>query len=190
MLTRKISNLAAAGIAITATALLSALSATGASATTTADTKSTLAHVAGYDVPAVTSTATFKIRQDDGLCLDVSGEKHDSPTVQFVCNAPDPDQTWHWGSANAAGFRQLKDAAEQCLGVAGKSKASEAQIVAWTCNGSPDQYWGPLASDLGGLQNYNSNMFLTVNNDSIKNGAGIVQTRWQGLTSQIWFYFS
>jgi hypothetical protein len=189
MLIRKTGNLAVAGITTIAAVLLTALGATSASATATADANSGPAHMAGYDVPAATSTATFKIRQYDGLCLDISGEKADSPAVQFVCNAPDPDRTWHWGNANAAGFRQLKDAGEQCLGVAGGSTKYEAQVVAWSCNGHPDQYWYPIASDLGGLQNYHSNLFLTVDHGSTKNGAGIVQWGWRGYTNQLWFYF-
>ena len=193
MLKRRILNLAVAGITImSATMLTAGVAATGAFATAMAATSPGQADMAGHAVPAITSAATtFRIYQHDGLCLDISGEKYDSPALQFVCNR-DKDQTWHWGSGNGEGFAQLINTGGQCLGVAGESPSYEARVVAWTCNGHPDQYWYPLLVryDRGlydAFVNYHSGLVLTVDHGSTTNGAGIVQWGWRDYTNQLWY---
>jgi hypothetical protein len=114
--------------------------------------------MAGHAIPAISSasTATFKIYQHDGLCLDISGEKN--------------------------------DAGGDCLGVAGESTSYEAQVVAWTCNGHPDQYWYPAQDgDYLAFLDYNSGLVLTVDHGSTTNGAGIVQWGWRGYDNQLWY---
>jgi hypothetical protein len=103
-----------------------------------------------------------------------------------------PDQTWHWGAANSAGFTQLVNGNGDCLGVDQESRNYGANLYALSCNGSnASQYWTPLTSPDSSsgyyyLENYNSGYVIGVGGGLTTNGASLVQ--WPKLThpDQYW----
>jgi hypothetical protein len=185
MLNLKIRKLAVTVVMIASSATaLAGLAAAGTSATAIAAT-TTATTVSG----AQSASPTFHLINSNGnyhLCLGISGGNDDSPAVQWSCNN-NPDQIWHWGAANSAGYRELVNNDNQCLGVAGESKEWGARVYGWTCNGHPDQYWQPVPNNgYDGLNDYHSQLVLGVAGNSTAVGAAIVQWPFNDLGNQWW----
>jgi hypothetical protein len=102
-----------------------------------------------------------------------------------------PDQTWHWGLANSAGYTQLVNGNGACLGVDGGATNYGANIKAWPCDGSASQYWQTRNSPLSAsgyyyLLNYNSHYVIGVGGGSTANGASLVQWPAVNHPDQYW----
>jgi hypothetical protein len=89
------------------------------------------------------------------------------------------------GGTNSAGYYQIVNDHNQCLGVAGGSTAQGARVVGWNCLGTshPDQYWmvnfGYSCSTANSplyypIFNYKSNRVLGVSGNSTAVGAAVV----------------
>ena len=52
-----------------------------------------------------------------------------------------PDQSWHWSTAQSGVYKMLINGNGQCLAVNGGSTANGARILGYRCTGSTDQYW-------------------------------------------------
>ena len=164
MLKRRIRNLAVAAITIALAAGLSTLAATAAYA-----------------------SDSFPVHNHDGLCLGITGGEDDAPAVQWTCNGS-ANQTWHWGSSNAAGYTQLINGDGECLGVAGESTSEGARIYGWTCNGHPDQYWAVSPYDGYDIfHDYHSGLVLGVAGGSTAVGAAVVQWASTLALNQLWY---
>ncbi len=78
-------------------------------------------------------------------CLGTQDHRDDAQAILQYCDTGPGDTLWHVGSENPthAGYYQIINANNQCLGVYGGSTAQGADIVSWTCLGPthPDQYW-------------------------------------------------
>jgi hypothetical protein len=102
-----------------------------------------------------------------------------------------PDQTWHWGLTNPAGYTQLVNGNGACLGVDSGSLNEGANIKAWSCDGTASQYWRILNSPASAsgyyyLQNYNSHYVIGVGGASTANGASLVQWPQVSHPDQYW----
>jgi hypothetical protein len=158
VLKRTVRNLAVTGITIVSATMLTALSAIGASATTTA--------------AAVPNG--FEIVNHDGLCLTAGV---DAPAVQANCTFA-PNQTWR--QVSVSGGVELRNGRNQCLAIAGSSKSRGARVYGWRCKGTPDQHWTWDVFVNYGLyiENLHSHLFLGVAGGSTRPGAAVVQ--WSG----------
>jgi hypothetical protein len=193
MLKSKILKLTAAAATVTSVLGLTALAAGGASAATPAH--AALATTVSGPVPTTppgiprgtNASTTFNIYNFDGMCLGISGGNDDAPAVQWTCNGT-PNQTWHWGSFNSAGFGQLVNGDGQCLGVQGISKGKGVWIYGWTCNGHPDQYWYvSLIDGYDVFTDYNSRLVLGIAGGSTEIGAHVVQWPFTRAVNQYWY---
>lgn len=128
------------------------------------------------------SAATgFSLSSIAGLQRDVQmciGES--SPyAVLKTCNYTAKDQIWNRTyEYGTTGYYQLENGNGHCLSVYGGGDSLNERIGAGTCNGShPDQYWA--LDDLGGgsynIVNWHSGYLVTIYNNSLANGAALVQ---------------
>jgi Ricin-type beta-trefoil lectin domain-like len=206
MLKRKPYNLAVTGITIMAAILLTAPAAIGATvAPSSAATTATHAShpVASHPVATATrnaprigadTTLGFVLNYNSGRCLGITGGEHEAPAVQFTCLSGHPDQQWHTGAANSAGYYQIVNGDGQCLGVQGGSTAQGARVYGWNCLGPshPDQYWlydGNITCGTyySPIINYKSGRVLGVAGNSTANGAAVVIWSYQGVcNNQFW----
>lgn len=85
--------------------------------------------------------ADYMVQNGLGGCLEV-GTFHANPgSTVWVnsCNANVQGQHWSvWGSYTKI---ELKSANQFCLSVANGSTANGANVIEWTCQGTPDQEW-------------------------------------------------
>jgi hypothetical protein len=134
------------------------------------------------------------VNYNSRLCLGITGGQHNAAAVQWNCLTGHPDQQWHTGAANSAGYYQIVNGDGQCLGVAGGSTAQGAQVVGWNCLGPshPDQYWlydGNItcATFYSPIFNYKSGRVVGVAGNSTAVGAAVVQFHYQGVcNNQFW----
>jgi hypothetical protein len=132
-----------------------------------------------------TSLGSF-LNYFSGLCLGISGGLDHAPAVQFTC-LNHPDQKWSVGQTDESGYYQIINGDGQCLGVQSGSAATDARVVAWTCEGPshPDQYWYiDTGLQCGGepyypIFNQNSGDVVGVSGNSLSSGAAVVQWPWQ-----------
>lgn len=120
----------------------------------------------------------------DGKCIGIAN----GLAGDWWCTN-NPDQTWHWGAANAAGWQHLVNGDNQCLAVNGVSTADGARILGYLCVDSLDQYWMPAPFPASGqlyIVNHNSRKIVGVDGGSTDNGAALVQWPPQAPPAQLW----
>jgi hypothetical protein len=113
------------------------------------------------------------------MCLGINSSRY---AGLYNCTYKN-DQAWTWGHAyGVSSYRQLINAKDQCLGVAGASTNPGARVVGWTCLPTHrDQYWIEAGECLVGFdffylfQNDQSQLVLGVAAGSTSNGAEVVQ---------------
>ena len=158
-------------VAVSAIAL-AGLTATSASAATTA--------------PAGTAAAGWFhiVNFNSALCLGISGGDDDAPAVQWPCENVD-NQEWSWGAEDGffPAYRRLENNNNQCLGVAGGSREAGARVYGWTCNGDSNQYWYANGNV---IYNFSSGLVLGVAGNSTEPGAAVVQWPANGALNQVW----
>lgn len=194
MLKRKIRNLAIAGATIVSAMVLATGAATGASAAAIPAASAGRVSLSAHTVRAAHATpdvSGFLIFNYDNLCLGISGARDRAPAVQWKCEPKAANQLWHLGSFNRAGWVQIVNGDDQCLGVAGESQQLGAQIYGWTCNGHPDQYWLPVLTDTYWgdyvvFVNYHSGLDLSIDGCNAVGGAAVNQWGWVDRTCQLW----
>lgn len=128
------------------------------------------------------------------LCLGIKGGNV-GPAVQWSC-INHPDQLWRTGGQIRAGYYQIINNANRCLGVQSGSIREGEAVVGWKClgTGHPDQYWQIEEGSCNGvngyfmLKNYKTHYVVGVAANSKRVGAAVVQWRDQGLcNNQVWF---
>ena len=115
------------------------------------------------------------LQHDVEMCIGVS-----SPyAVLKTCSYSATDIIWQYGpELGTTGFYQYENNNGQCLSVYGGGDSLNERIGAGTCNTShPDQFW--TLNDLGGgsynIVNYHSSYPIQIYNNSLANGAALVQ---------------
>lgn len=68
--------------------------------------------------------------RQDGLCIGA----HGASLVLKACDAS-PDTRWTFASG------EIRNAAEQCIDIAGGERANGTPLVAWSCHGALQQQW-------------------------------------------------
>lgn len=129
----------------------------------------------------------------DGLCLGIRDGRDDAPAIQWPCETS-ANQLWKFGTC-INGACQLVNEDNQCLGVSGESTMEGAQVVGWTCNGHPDQYWEEATvGDYSAFVNEHStmadgkSMVLGVLGGTTNQGQPIVQWPYvAGAPNQLWY---
>lgn len=190
MLKHAIRRFTVAAAALVSAAALSALapSASTAMASTRPAHTSPGRHVA---VPA-SGDYSFLINHD-GKCLGIRDGRDDAPAIQWPCETS-KNQLWKFGTCITGFGCQLVNEDNQCLGVSGESTMKGIQVVGWTCNGHPDQYWEAGAvGDYSVIINEHStmadqqSMVLGVLGGTTNQGQPIVQWPYvAGAPNQLW----
>jgi len=172
------------------------LAAAPAGAAATARHASTPIPTFARNAPRIAPDTTlgFLVNYNSGLCLGISGGHDNAPAVQWNCLTGHPDQQWHTGGTNSAGYYQIVNGDGECLGVSGGSTAAGARVVGWSClgTGHPDQYWlyqGLItcATYYSPIFNYKSGLVLGVSGNSGAVGAAVVIWPYQGVcNNQFW----
>jgi hypothetical protein len=78
-----------------------------------------------------------------------SGGVHNGVVTQYPCNGSS-NQTWHYGAEHGSGqgaYIQIINGDGQCIGVAGGSTSSGANIQMGNCSGNDIYYWEVCACD-------------------------------------------
>ncbi|MHC3469500.1 RICIN domain-containing protein [Streptomyces sp. 7R007] len=121
---------------------------------------------------------------NSGRCIGISG----GYAGDWTCTG-NPDQLWHVGSANSAGWHQVINGNGECLAVSGGSTSQGALVRTWACNGGADQYWASsqYSGDLYYLVNYKSGLIVGVQGGSTANGARLVLWEAQAHADQLWY---
>jgi Ricin-type beta-trefoil lectin domain-like len=141
------------------------------------------------------SSAGFRIHNSNarGKCIGIPPSTW---AGDYYCTT-NPDQTWHWGAANSAGFRQLINGQGKCLGVNGGSTVEGALLRAWRCNGHADQFWSTETvpnHHVDWILNYQSSyvnpdiFVIAVLNGSTANGAAVIQWPANEHADQMWSF--
>lgn len=146
--------------------------------------------------PANAVTYYTIVNQHSLMCLSSAGAK-DAAAKEYSCNSS-TNQRWYWGSqAGTSGYLQFKnEATGQCLGVAGESTANGAEVVVWSCNGHPDQYWNAETGEFLGLPDalaffdYHSAKVLQIKCSCATSGSTADQEQFDvaGSPNQAWTY--
>jgi hypothetical protein len=151
----------------------------------------------GFAALAAASTVSVNTAQAATFPPNAIGNWHSGRCLGISTNGlagiwnctTNPDQTWHWGGSldpEVTWFRQLINGNNQCLGVQGGSTAVGARVVAWACDGKPNQYWGPdSVTGEAVLKNLNDG-YLGVGGVRVSNGAPVVQWSFTGNPDQYW----
>ncbi|MBY8345134.1 RICIN domain-containing protein [Streptomyces spinosirectus] len=133
----------------------------------------------------ILSTSAINVHNyNSGRCMGISG----GYAVDWTCTS-NPDQMWHLGSDNSAGWHQVINGKSECLAVSGGSTSQGARVRTWTCNGGADQYWvsAHYSGNLYYLENYKSGLIGGVQGGSTSNGASLVLWTPQGHADQLWY---
>lgn len=145
-------------------------------------------------VMTASSSGGFRIHNSNarGKCIGIAPSTW---AGDYYCTT-NPDQTWHWGAANKAGFRELINGQGKCLGVNGGSTTPGALLRAWPCNGHGDQFWHSefTSTSPAYILNYQSTehgngdiVVIGVKYGSTANGAALIQWPAEvGHTDQMW----
>jgi hypothetical protein len=100
--------------------------------------------VSAAGTASATSTNEF-INQQSNRCLAVDMRmEYQNLAIQWGCNH-NPDQQWHVadhkGDDGGGAYYEIKNGYGQCLGTMQGATDNGTAIVAWDCNGNPDQQW-------------------------------------------------
>jgi hypothetical protein len=149
----------------------------------------------GAAVSVISQTGSFQNQNwYSNLCLGILPNSNQwgsqGDAVQWTCNGH-PDQSWHFGSYNSAGYQQVVNGvgSGQCLSVRGASRSAGARVAAGPCTGAPDQYWLYYidAEGRGTYLNYNSQLLLVIDGDNTNSGTAVIQYPSNGDDSQHWY---
>lgn len=193
MLKKKTVNLTIMATLLTALAAVGVAAAPAGAATTAPHASHPIATRNAPRIGPDTALG-FIVNYNSGRCLGITGGKHEAPAVQFTCLSGHPDQQWHTGAVNSAGYYQIVNGDGQCLGVQGGSTGQGARVYGWNCLGPshPDQYWRYDGNITCGtyyspIINYASGRVVGVVGNSTANGAAVVIWSYQGVcNNQFW----
>jgi hypothetical protein len=153
-------------------------------------------HPAAALAPSI-PPSTFSIHNNvaqGAFCLGISGGNAGT----WSCTGG-RDQTWHndtsstmTDSAGHHSYFRLVNGLGECLGVSGGSTTRGSQVVAFTCNTHPDQYWYELPAQATHIWNHTSNNFnnqllLAVRGGNVTNGQRVVTWNNTNQPDQTWF---
>jgi hypothetical protein len=177
MANRRIRNLAVAGITIVSAALLTALSATGASAAASAPIHPAHVGVAANNLTQAASAATARVNMPaqpvpfafrlenahSGLCIDEDGD-----TGLIALDTCNQNHSQYWYFFNNG--EPLENAhSGECLQVDGYS--TTVPVSATTCDGNTSQAWDLAA---GSILTPNAYLFINVHSGLCLQGQGTV----------------